>query len=87
MSSTLYEPELDESGEVKDKRPYYCPECGLRYETPGVCSGRDEGGHAPAGVEKTSGKAKADDAGDKPKPAAKRKTSTTRKRKTAGASK
>jgi hypothetical protein len=82
MSSVLSEPELNDAGEVDDSRPYYCPECGLRYDTPGACTGRDEGGHAPIAVEKV--KATKTDDGDgeaKPKPAAKRK------RKTASASK
>jgi hypothetical protein len=74
------------------KGAYYCPGCGIRYDTPGICTGHDEAGHAPIDVEKVTGaKAdKADDAGDaKPKTSAKRKTSSTSrsKRKTAGASK
>jgi hypothetical protein len=34
---------------------YACPECGKRYDTPGLCSGHDEAGHAPVAVEAVGG--------------------------------
>lgn len=68
------------------KGAYYCPGCGKRYDTPGNCTGHDEAGHAPIGVEKVKATKSDDGDADKPKrkPAAKRKTSST-SRKKAGA--
>jgi hypothetical protein len=52
-----YSPAMTEK-QNKDA-PYYCDQCGTRYEAAGICSNN----HPPAEVVKTSGKAKAD-AGD-----------------------
>jgi hypothetical protein len=85
MSEVATEPDAGADA----KGAFYCPGCGKRYDTPGNCTGKDEAGHEPIAVEKVKG-GKADDDGEaKPKPAAKRKTSSTSrsKRKTAGASK
>ncbi len=41
---------------------YACPACGLRYDTPGICTGHDEAGHSAVAVEavKGSGSSKAE---------------------------
>jgi hypothetical protein len=96
MSEILHAPDAAEGEPVAGadaKGAYYCPGCGIRYDTPGHCVGKAEAGHEPIAVEKVKGASKADDAGDEStKP--KRKTSTsskrkssTAKRKTAGAGK
>lgn len=43
---------------------YYCPGCGQRYDTAGVCAGTDEGPHEPIQVEKVKPAAKTETAGD-----------------------
>lgn len=48
-------PQTDEGGSVKEWEAgdgdYACPECGLRYDTPGLCTGHDEAGHPAVAVE------------------------------------
>lgn len=94
-----YEAELNAAGEVIDKRPYMDPVTGDRYDTPGLATGHPERPHPPIPVVKVSNFAKwakgegAEDDGDDTAtpPAAKtptrRKPSSSRKRKTASASK
>lgn len=66
MSEDTTPLEHNESGEVTNTDPYYCPACGLRYGSPGDCSGSAESGHEPTPVEKTKK--------DAPKPKATAKT-------------
>lgn len=34
---------------------FYCPGCGSRFDTAGVCTGPDGSGHEPTAVEKVAG--------------------------------
>ncbi len=45
---------------------YYCPGCGKRYDTPGVCEGSVEAGHGALAVEQVI-PSKKSDGGDSPK--------------------
>lgn len=51
--------ELDAGGSVIEydasDGDYACPECGRRFDTPGLCTGHDEAGHAAVAVEKVKG--------------------------------
>lgn len=40
---------------VKGDGDYYCPGCGRRYDTPGVCTGWPEAGHPEILVERVEG--------------------------------
>lgn len=35
---------------MSEHAPYYCDQCGLRYDAPGICTGTAEGPHPPANV-------------------------------------
>ncbi|MGH7345922.1 MAG: Rho termination factor N-terminal domain-containing protein [Candidatus Rokuibacteriota bacterium] len=53
-------PEVDAGGSIIEYEPgdgkYACPECGTRYDSPGICDGGGkEAGHAAAQVEKVKG--------------------------------
>lgn len=62
MSEGVYE--VNEEGEQTSDLPYYCPACGLRYGSPGTCTGSAEGGHEATPVEKVKGDTKEVDLSD-----------------------
>lgn len=43
-------PELTVVEDAPAEKPFYCPGCGTRYDTPGVCTGPIESGHQPMAV-------------------------------------
>lgn len=51
--------EVDAGGSVVEydagDGDYACPECGKRYDTPGLCTGHDEAGHPAVAVEAVKG--------------------------------
>lgn len=73
---------------------HYCPGCGKRYDTPGICTGNDESGHAPVNVVKVSGGAVDEvefvdpeevvepEPKPKRKPSSRKKSTTTSRKKT-----
>lgn len=56
------------------KGSYYCPGCGRRYETPGVCIGHDESPHEEIKVERVKPESKSGGESKQRKPQTRRKS-------------